>query len=222
MSKNTLKITRPYLATLRVEYDDYFRLLYRAELLPRARLVDDHFVAKKIFRSSDRREAVRKIVQWFWKNFKGGIGPVHKVLVINDPYEEVHYSPGFSCADPLNKYLGPRALKRVIRESGGKVVRDEREGSVHHPPNSVRRVKRRRKYHRRIAHRISVSSTGAFYYRVTLIPQISKRGVIVQKRKIQNVRLKARNLEDAKAEISRRNLDSADLISTPQKQRIED
>ncbi|MEK9985180.1 MAG: hypothetical protein VW879_10585 [Opitutae bacterium] len=222
MSKNTLKITRPYLATLRVEYDDYFRLLYRAELLPRARLVDDHFVAKKIFRSSDRREAVRKIVQWFWKDFKGNIGPAHKVLTINDPYEEVHYSQGFSCADPINKYLGPRALKRVIRESGGKVVRDEREGSVHHPPNSVRRVKRRRKYHRRVAPRLSVSSTGALYYRVTLVPQISKKGVIVQKRKIQNVRLNARNLEDALVEIIARGLDSLNSVNTLRKFQIKD
>jgi len=217
VSSKTLQIIRPYLATLRVAYDDYFRLLYRAELLPRARLLDNTFVAKKIFRAGDRREAVRKIVQWFWKSFKGNIGPAHKVLTINDPYEEVCYGPRFSCADPLNKYLGPRALRRVIKESGGKIVRDERKGAEHHPPNSVRRVKRRRKYHRRVAPRISESSTGALYYRVTLIPQISHEGVIVQKRKVQNIRLRALTLEDAQAEISERGLDALNDANTLRK-----
>ena len=70
-----------------------------------ARLVDDHFVLRKSC-ASDRRSR-EKIVQWFWKNFKRDIGPTHKVLIINDPYEEVHYCQGFSCADPLNKYLVP-------------------------------------------------------------------------------------------------------------------
>ena len=220
VSGKTLQVIRPYLVTLRVAYDDYFSLRHRAELLPRARLENNLFVSKKIFRAGDRREAVRKVVQWFWKSFKGDIGPAHRVLTVNDPYEEVHYGGSFSCADPLNKYLGPRALKRVIKESACKLVRDEREGTEHHPPNSVRRIKRRRKYNRRIGPRFSQSSTGALYYRVTLVPQMSQQGTVTQKRKVQNVRLQARNLEEAQAEIAERGLDAINDANTLRKFKV--
>ena len=214
----TLQILRPYLVTLRVAYDDYFQLLYRAELLPQhARLTGDIFVSKKIFRAKNRKTVVRKAVQWFWKQFKGGIGTAYDVLTINDPYGEVIYGPQFSCADLLNKYLDRETIRRVIKKSKGKIVRDERTGFAHHPPNSVRRVKRRRKYHKRVASRISISSTGVLYYRVTLIPQISREGVILQKRKIHNMRLTAQSLTDAHAEISERGLDALNDANTLRK-----
>ena len=118
----TLQILRPYLVTLRVAYDDYFQLLYRAELLPQhARLTGDIFVSKKIFRAKNRKAVVRKAVQWFWKQFKGGIGTAYDVLTINDPYGEVIYGPQFSCADPLNKYLDRETIRRVIKKSKGKI-----------------------------------------------------------------------------------------------------
>ena len=213
----TLKLLRPYLVILKVGYDDYFKLLYRAKVLPNARLSGEHFIARKIFRATDRGHAVRRVVQWFWKQFKGEIGFAHNVLTVYDIYSEVHYCSTFSCNDPLNKYLDDVTLRRLIRESKGKLERDDRIGKAHHPPNSVRRVKRRRKYHKTLFPRISISSTGALYYRVTLIPQISSESIIIQKRKIQNVRLKARTLEEAKLEISKRGLDTLNDSNTLRK-----
>ena len=205
MDKN-LNFSRPYLVTLTIAYDHYLNLLYRAQLLPNARLNGDHFTARKIIRGGDRREVVRKTVQWFWKQFKGNIGNAHDVIRINDPYNEVHYSKTFSCADPLNKYLDEETLNKLIKDSNGKLTRETRKGTPHHPPNSVKRVKRRRKYHQTVAPRISISSTGAYYYRLTLRSQISQNGKILQKRKIQNVRLEAKTLEEAQIEIIKRGL----------------
>jgi len=209
-----LQILQPYEATLKIAYDDYFKLLYRAKLLPKARLVGNHFIARKVFRASGRKTAVQKIVQWFWKNFKGEVGLAHKVLTINDPYNEVVYGAGFLCNDPLNKYLDKETTVRVIKLSNGKLMQEEREGSIHHPPNSVKRVKRRRKYNRNIAPRVSISSTGTLYYRITLIPQISREGMIIQKRKIQNIRLDAREVDDALKEITERGLDQINEKNT--------
>jgi hypothetical protein len=202
----SLRFARPYLLTLNIAYDDYMELLYRAKLLPNARLHGDHFTARKIIRAGDRKEAVRKTVQWFWKQFKGSIGEAHNVLTINDPYDEVVYSKKFSCADPANKYLDDETIEKVITGSGGKLMKETRQGTPHHPPNSLRRVKRRRKYHRTVAPRISISSSGAYYFRLTLRSQVSKKGEILQKRKIQNLRLRARNLEDAEREVIERGL----------------
>jgi hypothetical protein len=212
-----LQILQPYQATLRIAYDDYFNLIYRAKLLPKARLSGDCFIARKLFRAPGRKEAVQKIVQWFWKKLKGEVGSAHKVLTVNDPYDEVLYGPKFSCNDPLNKYLDNDTISKVIKFSNGKLIRDKREGSVHHPPNSVRRIRRRRKYNKKIAPRISVSSSGALYYRVTLIPQISGEGVIIQKRKIQNVRLDAREIMDTANEINERGLDAINEANTLRK-----
>ncbi len=209
-----LQILQPYQATLRIAYDDYFKLLYRAKLLPKARLTGDCFIARKVFRAASRKAAVQKIVQWFWKNLKGEVGPAHKVLTVNDPYNEVCYGSDFSCNDPLNKYLDKETITRVIKLSNGKLMRENREGSAHHPPNSVKRIRRRRKYNKKIAPRISMSSTGALYYRVTLIPQISGEGIIIQKRKIQNVRLDAREIGDAANEITERGLDAINEANT--------
>ena len=94
MDKN-LSFSRPYLLILRIAYDKYMRLLYRAKLLPNARLHGENFFVQKIVRAGDRREAVKKSVQWFWKHFKGSIGNAHEVLTINDPYNEVQYSKSF-------------------------------------------------------------------------------------------------------------------------------
>jgi hypothetical protein len=209
-----LQILQPYEATLRIAYDDYFKLLYRAKLLPKARLAGDCFIARKVFRAASRKAAAQKIVQWFWKNLKGEVGPAYKVLTVNDPYDEVRYGPKFSCNDPLNNYLDKETTIRVIKLSNGKLIRGNREGSVHHPPNSVKRIRRRRKYNKKIAPRISMSSTGALYYRVTLIPQISGEGIIIQKRKIQNVRLDAREIGDAVDEITERGLDVINEANT--------
>ena len=202
----SLRFARPYLLTLTIAYDDYMNLLFRAKLLPNARLQGDHFIVRKIIRAGDRKEAVRKTVQWFWKQFKGSIGEAHKVLAINDPYDEVRYSKTFSCADPAHKYLDEETIDKVIEDSGGKLSRETRDGTPHHPPNSLRRVKRRRKYHQTVAPKISISSTGAYYFRLTLRSQVSKNGKVLQKRKIQNVRLQAETLEGAQREILERGL----------------
>ncbi len=137
-------------------------LLNRVQLLPNARLNRNHFSNSKIIKGGDRREAVKKTVQWFWKNFKGAIGSAHNVITINDPYNEVYYSSTFSCADPINKYLDNETITRFIQTSDGKLTKDNRKGTPHHPPNSLKRVKRRRKYHKTIATKISISSTGTY------------------------------------------------------------
>ena len=199
-----LQLSRPYILTLRISYDNYRNLLQRAQLLPNARLNGKFLYFRKIIRAGDRREAVRKTVQWFWKQFKGSIGHAHEVITINDPYEEVYYSSTFSCADPANKYLDEDTITKVIQSSKGKLTRDNRTGTPHHPPNPVKRVKRRRKYQKTVAPLISISSSGAYYFRLTLRPQISKNGKIIQKRKIKNVRLHAQSLKDAKLEIQER------------------
>jgi len=196
-----LQFSRPYLLTLRISYDKYMNLLYRAQLLPNARLIGDFFFYRKIIRAGDRREAVKKTVQWFWKQFKGSIGEAHNVITINDPYNEVFYSSTFSCADPANKYLDEDTIKKVLTISQGKLTRDNRNGTPHHPPNSLKRVKRRRKYHKTVAPLISISSSGAFYFRQTLRSQKSSKGKIIQKRKVKNVRLHAKTLDEAKLEI---------------------
>jgi hypothetical protein len=48
---------------------------------------------------------------------------------------------------------------------------------------------------------------GTIYYRVTAVPQYSKNGKIIQRRKVKNVKLASKTLEKALREISRRGLD---------------
>ena len=63
-----------YTITLDIEYENYFSLIYDTKYLLEARLGPDRkFVAKKSIYANCRKRAVQKAVQWFWKEFKGGL-----------------------------------------------------------------------------------------------------------------------------------------------------
>ena len=125
----------------------------------------------------------------------------------NDPHGEVVYNEDFACNDLGNKYLSEETIDRVIEESDGELFRDLSEGSENHPPNSVKRTKRRRKQINVIAPRMTQSPAGTIYYRTTMVPQYSKDGKIIQRRKVKNVKLASKTLEKALREVSRRGLD---------------
>ena len=138
---------------------------------------------------------------------QGGLGSVHKTMIVDDPHGEVFYDEGFACNDLGNKYLSEETIARIIEESDGELNKDVSEGSENHPPNSVKRAKRRRKLSNAIAPRMTQTPAGTIYYRTTVVPQYSKDGKIIQRRKVKNVKLASKTLEKALREISRRGLD---------------
>ena len=118
-----------YEVTLSISYEDYFRLIYDTKYLIEARLGPDRtFIARKSVYGNSRKKAVQKAVQWFWKDFKGVLGPAHKVMTVNDPFDEVNYHDGFACNDLANKYLEEGTIVRVLEEAKGDLARDESEG----------------------------------------------------------------------------------------------
>ncbi|MDE0577676.1 MAG: hypothetical protein OSB39_12065 [Opitutales bacterium] len=197
-----------YTITLNIEYENYFSLIYDTKYLLEARLAPNRqFVAKKSIYANCRKRAVQKAVQWFWKEFKGALGSVHKTMIVDDSYGEVVYNEDFACNDLGNKYLSEETIARIIEESDGELFRDVSEGSEHHPPNSVKRAKRRRKQSNVIAPCMTQSPAGTIYYRMTSVPQYSKNGKIIQRRKVKNVKLASKTLEKALREVTRRGLD---------------
>jgi len=196
-----------YEISLNIEYEDYFRLIYETKYMLEARLMPGRqFVAKRSIYANCRRKAVHKAVQWYWKEFKGLIGPAHKVMEVNDPYGEVMYNDDFACNDLGNKYLDQPTIERILESSEGALARDERKGTEHHPPNSLRRIKRRRKQNVLLAPSILQSPGGTIYYRMTESSQISKEGNVIHRRKVRNVKLASKSLEKAIREIDRRGL----------------
>jgi hypothetical protein len=202
-----------YTITLDIEYENYFSLIYDTKYLLEARLGPDRqFVAKKSIYANCRKRAVQKAVQWFWKEFKGALGSVHKTMTVDDPHGEVVYNEGFACNDLGHKYLSEETVDRVIEESDGELFRDLTEGSENHPPNSVNRAKRRRKQSNVISPRMTQSPAGTIYYRTTMVPQYSKDGKIIQRRKVKNVKLASKTLNKALREVSRRGLDRHEKV----------
>ena len=59
-------------------------------------------------------EGVEKAVEWFNKDFKGVLGQAHKVMTMDDPFEEVTYDDEFACNDLGNKYLDDITIDRVF------------------------------------------------------------------------------------------------------------
>ena len=165
-----------YEISLNISYEDYFRLIYDNKYLIEARLGPDRtFIAKKSIYGNSRKKAVQKAVQWFWKDFKGVLGPAHKVMTVDDPHEEVSYDEDFACNDLGHKYLDESTLERLLAEADGELVRDDSVGSENHPPNSVKRIKRRRKQNVQLTSRLTQSPGGTIYYRMTEMPD-SDRG----------------------------------------------
>ena len=78
---------------------------------------------KKINLWEQPKKAVQKAVQWFWKDFKGVLGPAHKVMTVDDPHEEVSYDEDFACNDLGHKYLDESTLERLLAEADGSWLR---------------------------------------------------------------------------------------------------
>lgn len=164
------------------------------------------FVARLCIEADNRGRAVHQAQLWYWAKYRGALGPAHRVLVVNDPYEEVRYSITFNCGSKTNRLLDEATTVRVLQEAGGELTRDERPDNPHNPPGSVRRVKRRRDFGRFIASNIRQMRNGVLYYRVTRVPQKTRNGRRLRKRKCYDVRLEARTVLDALDEIERRML----------------
>ena len=192
-----------YDINLKIDYDDYFRLIYDTKYLIEARLGPNRtFIATKAFYGNSRKKAVQQAVQWFWKDFKGVLGSAHKIMTVNDPHEEVVYDDNFACNDIGNKYLDEPTILRLLEEANGDLARDDSEGSEKHPPNSVKRTRRRRKSNKQLTTRLSQSPGGTIYYKMTEIPEKTKSA----RPKMKMIKLSSKSLEKAIREVERRGL----------------
>jgi len=171
----------------------------------------------------DRQTAVVMALRWFWGKFGGTLGKAIDMLTVGDPYGEVVYNEPaetFNCKANGNNYLDEVTRERIILASNGKLEQDTKEGAPNHPRRSLRRKRRRRNEFRSVrAPNIHESNSGVFYYRVVVTPQISKRGVITQKRKIQDIRLDATTLAAAIEEIRAKGLRSRNKVTRQMKKR---
>jgi len=203
-----------YDITLKIDYDDYFRLIYDTKYLIEARLGPNRtFIATKAVYGNSRKKAVQQAVQWFWKDFKGILGSAHKVMTINDPYEEVVYDDEFACNDLGNKYLDEKTLSNLLELANGDLARDESEGSEKHPPNSVKRTKRRRKTNKQLTSRLSQSPGGTIYYKMTSVSDKSKN----TRAKMKMIKLSSKSLDKAIREVERRGLNKFEKFEAESK-----
>lgn len=156
-----------------------------------------------------RGEAVNKAMQifWSWKQHKeefAGIGNVHDVMTVTDPYGEVHYdAETFHCADKLNRLLPADVASQLIKESNEELQLDPRL------QGAVKRAKRRRRqgFGKFIAPNIKQLDDKTLWYRMVVIPQKSENRVIIQKRKYKDIPLDAKDLAGALREIRALELD---------------
>ena len=199
---------------LKIDYDDYFRLIYDTKYLIEARLGPNRtFIATKAVYGNSRKKAVQQAVQWFWKDFKGILGSAYKIMTITDPYDEVGYDENFACNDLGNKYLDESTLSRLIEDSNGDLARDESEGGEKHPPNSVKRTRRRRKQNVQLTSRLSQSPGGTIYYKMIDIADKVKNA----RPKVKMVKLSSKSLEKAVREVERRGLDKFEKFDSKTK-----
>ena len=188
-----------YEATFLIAYDDYMKALQSGMYPKGARLVTGKkFKFVKTFGAVNREKAVFKACQWYWKDYKGSWGQINNIMTMSDPLGEVYYSDEFSCSDRGNRYLNEETIEKLIDSSNGELEREESEGGKHHPSNSVKRVKRRRKYNVRVGKNLYQSpSTKTLYYITT---ELSRNG----KRVRRNNKLLTKDLAKAKKEIERK------------------
>ncbi|MBN38031.1 MAG: hypothetical protein CMI29_06140 [Opitutae bacterium] len=204
-----------YEISLNISYEDYFRLIYDNKYLIEARLGPNRtFIAKKSIYGNSRKKAVHKAVQWFWKDFKGVLGPAHKIMTVDDPHEEVSYDDDFACNDLGHKYLDETTMERLLAEADGELARDDSVGTENHPPNSVKRIKRRRKQHIQLTSRLTQSPGGTIYYRMT---ELSEGKNVRAKSK--TVKLASKSLDKALKEVSRRGLDKFEKFEKKDKKK---
>ena len=204
-----------YEISLNISYEDYFRLIYDNKYLIEARLGPNRtFIAKKSIYGNSRKKAVHKAVQWFWKDFKGVLGPAHKIMTVDDPHEEVSYDDDFACNDLGHKYLDECTLERLLAEADGELARDDSVGTENHPPNSVKRIKRRRKQNIQLTSRLTQSPGGTIYYRMTELSE----GKNVRA-KTKTIKLASKSLDKALKEVSRRGLDKFEKFEKKNKKK---
>ena len=197
-----------YLVTLRIPYEDYFSLIYESKHMLEARLGSDrNFVAEVPMYGNNRKRAVAKAVQWFSKEFKGLLGPAHKVMTVDDPFEEVCYGDDFACNDLANKYLDELTIERVLEEAGGELDREESEVNTQH--NCLKRLKRRKKKNLPLTSRLYQTPGGTIYYRMSEPGSTSSA-----KMKITSIKLSSKSLDKALREVDRRGLNKFENFDT--------
>lgn len=184
----------------------YIAELYRPKTKENQSGHNGHFVARLIIDAPDRGRAAHRAQLWYWRKYRGAFGPAHRVLGVNDPYEEVRYGPHFYCGAKVNRLLPESVVERLLGEASGELVRDTRSWRPHHPPCAVRRVKRRSDFGRFIFPNIRQMRNGLLYYRVMLVAQRTKHGRRYRKRKCKDIRLTARSPFAALQEIEERDL----------------
>jgi len=155
----------------------------------------------------DRREAVFRASQMFWDKYAKTLGPIKAVMVVDDPYGEATYTDDIDCRDRLFKLLPEDVIKKIVEDSKGQIVRDEDPAYAY----CLKRLKRRRDFGSVIAPNIVRLANGALFYRAIEVPQKGKGGMIIQKRKVKNIRLGAKDLKSAVAEIASRKLSTMSL-----------
>ena len=191
-----------YEVTLKIPYEDYFSLIYETKYLLEARLDPSRcFIANVAMYGNSRRKGVEKAVEWFQKEFKGVLGSAHKVMTVDDPFNEVSYDEDFACNDLGNKYLDDDTIQRVIFESDGDLCEEDPESESNHN-NSLRRIKRRKKENIQLTSRLSQTPTGTIYYKMT--EPVSRNG---KRTKTTSVKLSSKSLDKALREVARRGLD---------------
>jgi hypothetical protein len=123
------------------------------------------------------------------------------------------YTDDFNITSRKNNYLDAKTIQRVIDSSNGVLEISNKPSKPNHPKHSLRRTKRRRVYLERVADSLyRHPNTGVMYYRTSVTPQLSKGGtqgnpgVILQKRKVENIRLKSKRIGTALQEIEKLNL----------------
>ena len=119
-------------------------------------------------------------------------------MTVSDPYEEVVYNDSFACNELGNKYLDQETIDRIVDQSEGDLVKDDSEGSERHPPNSVKRTKRRRRQNIQLTSSLLQSPGGTIYFKMN----DSSKGRV----KAKMVKLSSKCLDKAKREVERRGL----------------
>ena len=207
------KYVREYMASFIIPYASYMAALQGGTVFHGARLKPGRvFSYSKVVSAKDRERAVYDSLQWYWEEIKSEWGQACNIMTVSDPYNEVCYWDDFNCSDRNNNYLDESTKNRVIAASNGLlVINDTTGGSRHHRKNCLRRIKRRRVYLQRVSPNVyEHPTTGVMYYRETVIPQEStggtqgKPGEILSKRKVKNIKLKAKSLKKALWEVERR------------------
>ena len=100
----------------------------------------------------------------FWE---GVLGQAHKVMTINDPFEEMPtmMTNLHAMTSVTNIWTISRSIE-FLHESGGDLDREDPE-SDNNQHNSLRRVRRRRKENVQLTSRLSQTPSGTIYYRMT-------------------------------------------------------